>query len=90
MKRPPWTSLPVVALLVSGTLAAAGEKPVWQWFDGCQPTRQMHVEVLLDGKSVYSGSFPVCLLRSDEIPDESPQKVLELSFRSRSSRCVFR
>ncbi len=44
----------------------------------------MRVTVQLDRRPVYSGAFPICRMRRKDIPDESPQKILAFTFRTRA------
>jgi hypothetical protein len=89
MSRLPWVVFQALILVGGAMVAASGQQlsasaakvEVWQWFEGCQPEKQMRVNVLLHGKSLYSAAFPACRMRRGEIPDESPQKVLVFSFQ---------
>lgn len=69
-----------LAVLAWASLAQADES-VWQWYGRCAATQQMRVDVQLDGRALYSKAFPACAMPREDIPAESPQKVLEFSLR---------
>jgi hypothetical protein len=73
----------MLAFLAWTGLGGAGEagEIVWQWFEGCVSAQQMHVDVQLNGRALYSNSFPACTMRREDVPVESPQKLLEFFFR---------
>ena len=48
-------------------------------------TKQMRVDVQLNGRVLYSSTFPVCTMPRSDISVESPQKVLEFSFPGRAA-----
>ncbi len=58
---------------------------VWQWFDRCSPKQTMRVNVLLDGRSLYAGSFPACAMRRADMLNESERKILRFSFRGKGA-----
>jgi hypothetical protein len=65
---------------------ASGGQVVWQWFAPCPQDRVVDVEVRFQGTRIYSMSYPACSMSFNEIPVESPQKVLAFKFRARASR----
>ena len=58
---------------------ASPSEEVWRWFDECSPRQTMHLEVLLDGESVYSATFPACAVHRD-VPDTSRLQKLTFVF----------
>jgi hypothetical protein len=85
-----WRRDRVIAVLVllgwaSLASAAQPDEIVWQWFQGCTSTQEMHVVVQLSGRALYSNTFPVCTMRRADVPADSPQKILEFSFRARAA-----
>jgi hypothetical protein len=91
MTRPSFVGLALFTLV--GAAIASAEQVVlstpgdvvWQWYDGCSPKQQMRVRVSLEGKVIFSGTFPACQMRRGDIRDESPQKVLEFTFRPKAA-----
>lgn len=61
------------------------EELVWQWFDRCSPKQTMRVNVHLDGKPLYAGSFPACAMRRADMLNESEQRILRFSFRGKTA-----
>jgi hypothetical protein len=92
MTRPSFIRLGLFTLVVGGAIASADQMALstpgdvaWQWYDGCSPQQQVRVRVSLEGKAVFSGTFPACQMRRGDIRDESPQKVLEFTFRPKAT-----
>jgi len=56
---------------------------VWRWFDECSPRQTIHLELLLDGESIYAATFPACAVSRDA-PDSSARQKLTFSFLGRT------
>ena len=62
------------------TLPSARAQVVWHWFGGCARADSLILEFHVDGKMVYSATFPVCQMRRAEIRPEPQQRVLTFHF----------
>ena len=54
---------------------------IWHWFGNCASSNSMRANVLLQKRSVYRTSFPVCRARRSDTRDD-PAKILRFSFRA--------
>jgi hypothetical protein len=85
---PPHTRFPLAALVLVLTAAslpgqvpsAARNEVVWHWFGGCAGRDSLFLEVRLDGKPLYSATFPICRVRHKEIKPEPQQRLLAFRF----------
>ncbi len=59
---------------------SAREEVVWHWFGGCASSDSLVLDVSLDGKSLYSSTFPICRARRTDIKPEPQQRILEFRF----------
>jgi hypothetical protein len=57
----------------------------WQWNSPCPDNAIMQVNVLLQGKEIYSTIFPACIMVREDIPIESPQKILRFFFTANAN-----
>ncbi len=71
----------VAALIaVSSTAAASDDAPVWYWFATCGGP-VMALEVRLDAKTLYKGSFPICRASRSSPHSQGQESRVEFSFR---------
>ncbi len=75
-----------VALAPPHAPAPSGVQRVWQWFAPCPQDRVVDLEVRFQGRTIYSISLPACSMSANDVPVESPQKVLVFTFHARASR----
>src|SRR5712671_7432750 len=68
-----------VSLPAQGPVSAR-DAVVWHWFGSCTGGDSMVVEVSLDGKPLYSSTFPICRVRRRDIKPEPQQRLLEFRF----------
>ena len=59
---------------------SAREQLVWHWFGGCASSDSLILEFHLDGKLVYSSTFPICHVRRSDIRPEPQQRLLTFDF----------
>jgi len=67
---------------------SARAQVVWHWFGGCAGTDSLVLEFHVDGKMVYSATFPVCQMRRADIRPEPQQRVLTFHFDAAPHRSV--
>src|SRR5437016_11206674 len=80
-------ALPLVAVPLSGQArTSAPNELVWHWFGACASGDSLVLEVLLDGKALYSSAFPICHSRRSEIQPEPQQRILEFRFDAEPKR----
>ncbi len=60
--------------------ASAPDAVVWHWFGACASGDSLVLEVTLDGKAIYSSTFPICQARRRAIKPEPQQRILEFRF----------
>src|SRR5213078_2549798 len=56
------------------------EQLVWHWFGACASSDSLILEFHLDGKLVYSSTFPICHVRRSDIRPEPQQRLLTFDF----------
>jgi hypothetical protein len=66
--------------------ASAREQLVWHWFGGCASSDSLILEFHVDGRLVYSATFPVCHMRRSDIRPEPQQRVLTFHFTAAPHR----
>ena len=62
------------------TSPSAREQLVWHWFGGCASRDSLILEFHVDGKLVYSSTFPICHMRRSDIRPEPQERVLTFHF----------
>jgi hypothetical protein len=62
------------------TRPSAREELVWHWFGSCAGRDSLVLEFHVDGKLVYSSTFPICQERRSAIRPEPQQRVLTFHF----------
>jgi hypothetical protein len=65
-------------IMTHEAVSAPAAEPVWQWFQKCNSSRAMRVELLLNGTVIHRSTFPICLNVRDVEP---PKKIIEFTFR---------
>jgi hypothetical protein len=66
---------------VSGqALPSAREQVVWHWFGACTGSDSLMLEFRVDGKVVYTSTFPICRVRRSDIKPEPQQRLLTFRF----------
>src|SRR5437879_1085397 len=65
----------------SQTLPLPSEQIVWHWFGECSEANLITAEVLLNGKSIYKSSFPICRMRRGDIQPKPQQRILYFFFQ---------
>src|SRR2546429_1665303 len=60
--------------------SSAREQLVWHWFGGCAGNDSLFLEFHVDGKLVYSATFPICHVRRADVRPEPQQHVLTFHF----------
>lgn len=76
-----------VAAVMFGSGPARSQPPrpddmVWHWFGTCREGKTMLVEVLFDGKRVFTSSFPLCLMRRARTESEPKHDNLPFFFKA--------
>jgi hypothetical protein len=77
------TALALVSIPISlpgQTSPAARNEVIWHWFGGCAGRDSLFLEVRLDGKPIYSATFPICQVRRKAITHEPQQRLLAFRF----------
>ena len=59
---------------------SARDEVVWHWFGTCAGSDSLAFNVSLDGKPVYSSTFPICRLRRADIKPDRQQRLLQFRF----------
>jgi hypothetical protein len=57
----------------------------WQWYSPCPDNVVMQVDVLFEGKKIYSSLFPACVMARGDIPIKSPQIILSFFFTANAN-----
>lgn len=70
-----------VALLTICTAVSCQESQaqpdrLWFWFGDCPNSKQMQVEIVVDGQTVYRSRFHACRLARSQQVDEAEQKTM--------------
>ena len=74
-------ALALMPVPVSGqTRPSARAQLVWHWFGGCAGRDSLILEFHVDGKLVYSSTFPICYMSRSDIRPEPQQRVLTFHF----------
>jgi hypothetical protein len=74
-------ALALIPVAVSGQApAGARNEVVWHWFGTCAGRDSLFLEVRLDGKPLYSATFPICQVRRNAITHEPQQRLLAFRF----------
>jgi len=68
-------ALALIPAAVSPQDSAAPNEKLWTWFGTCTEDQKMGIEMLLDGKTVYRSSFPIC-----QISDRSKETDKSVAF----------
>jgi len=55
---------------------------LWFWFGDCPNPKQMQVEIVIDGHTVYRSRFHACRLARSQHVDEAQQKTIDRFFFS--------
>jgi hypothetical protein len=69
---------------------AARDEVVWHWFGACAGSDSLAFNVSLDGKPVYSSTFPICRQRRADIKPDRQQRLLQFRFAGVPRRFVVR
>jgi hypothetical protein len=73
--------LALVPVALSGQASTSRrDEVVWHWFGDCAGSDSLALAVTFDGKSIYSGAFPICQRRRYAIKPEPQQRMLEFRF----------
>ena len=55
--------------------------PLWSWFSDCDNKKYIGLEIVQGGKVIHRSSFPICPVNERNNATESPQKIVEFSFK---------
>lgn len=83
-----------VALMCAPLLAlAAGmstnDEKVWHWFDPCNDSKTLTIEITLNNKTLYKSSVPICRLRRGDIPIDREEKRLAFTLNKKEKVSLF-
>jgi hypothetical protein len=59
---------------------------VWHWYAGCAGKDSLVFDVTLDGKPLYSSTFPICKQRRGDIKPEPQQRLIEFKLTAAPKR----
>ena len=82
--------MPVSVCAQEPPATAARNEVVWHWFGGCTGSDSLVLDVRLDGKPLYSSTFPICKTRRSQIKPEPEQRLLAFRFVAAPRRFGYR
>lgn len=59
----------------------AAPETVWYWFGQCRKSKEIRIEVLLNGRQLYRSSFPICRMSRANVTAEQAQRRLVFFFK---------